>query len=111
MVLRSEELARIAYMGVSPPMVLYRTAIVEGRSSAHGREQRRQIKPDFFGKLSSIGLKDTVWRAMSHKPHTVCAGRDRALRGGVGLRNTKKKTGLLMRHSHRETDGMTRTVS
>ena len=60
LVLRSEELAKIAYIGrtgYSPPAWdVYRTAIVEGLNSAHGRGQRRQNKP-VFSEVLSIGLK------------------------------------------------------
>ena len=43
----------------SPPMGLYRTAIVQGLSTAHGREERRQICPE-ISEFISKPLKDTV---------------------------------------------------
>ena len=56
--LRSEELARTAYMGIhSPPMGLYRTAIVQGLSIVHGRGARRQIRPSFWVFIL-VTLKD-----------------------------------------------------
>ena len=62
LILRSEELARIAYMGVHPYPTHKRYPIrtvqdspsCEGLSSSHGLEQRRQNKPD-FSEVISIG--------------------------------------------------------
>ena len=60
LLLRSEELGRAAYMGVrTPPMGVYRTAIVQGLSIEHGRGERRQFSP-VKTEVISITLKDTV---------------------------------------------------
>ena len=42
----------------SPPIGLYGTAIVQGLSTAHGREERRQFRPS-FGEVISKTLKDS----------------------------------------------------
>ena len=57
----------------SPPMGLYRTVIVQGLSSAHGREQRRPSKPS-FSYVISIGLKDMCL----YVPMLARAGIDRS---------------------------------
>ena len=44
----------------SPPMGVYRTAIVQGLSSAHGRERRRENKPAKEDVIS-VTLKDSVF--------------------------------------------------
>ena len=48
----------------SPPMGLYRTAIVQGLSSAHGPEQRRKNRQSFW-TFNAVTLKDNHPRLAS----------------------------------------------
>ena len=92
--------AELLIWAYSPPMGLYRTAIVQGLSSAHGRGERRPFK-QFFGYVCRVTLEDTPSERVSPPAHIRAVARRCFSSEGWGVRACNLSLNIQTSHTRK----------